>query len=173
MQPPPSDGSPAPPLNRRGVLLAAIYGFISLIAAGFGLPAFIYFFLPPAARQRSPWVDVTDLQELEPGIPKEVVYRRNNLDGWKISSERATSWIVRQADGAVVAFSPSCTHLGCAYHWEAAKQEFVCPCHGSFFAHDGKVLGGPAPRPLDQYEVKIEGNQVWLGPIRGATEGQS
>jgi Rieske Fe-S protein len=30
---------------------------------------------------------------------------------------------------------------------------------------DGKVLGGPAPRPLDRYEVKVAGARIWLGPV--------
>ena len=49
------------------------------------------------------------------------------------------------------AVSTTCTHLGCAV---ARSQEgFACPCHGSRFDSKGKVIDGPAPRPLPWLEV--------------------
>ena len=66
---------------------------------------------------------------------------------------------------SVVAFGPQCTHLGCAYHWEEGKNEFLCPCHSSLFSIDGKVLSGPAPRPLDRYETQRRGQQTAAGPL--------
>jgi nitrite reductase/ring-hydroxylating ferredoxin subunit len=60
----------------------------------------------------------------------------------------------RDDDGAVVAVSPTCTHLGCEVRWNTAERSWDCPCHGSRFAPDGRVLQGPAVhglerRPLD------------------------
>jgi len=46
----------------------------------------------------------------------------------------------------VAALSLICTHLGCII--KESETGFSCPCHGSKFDHDGKVIGGPAPRPL-------------------------
>ncbi len=68
----------------------------------------------------------------------------------------------------MTAFGPQCTHLGCAYHWEQDKKEFLCPCHTSLFAIDGSVLSGPAPRPLDRYQTKIEGTKLLLGRLQQA-----
>jgi Rieske Fe-S protein len=49
--------------------------------------------------------------------------------------------------------SAVCTHLGCVV---AAKAEgFECPCHGSRFATDGKVVRGPAPTALAWYELGL------------------
>ena len=62
--------------------------------------------------------------------------------------------------------APQCTHLGCAYHWDDRKTEFICPCHNSLFSIDGKVTGGPASRPLDRYETKIEGKKLLIGHLR-------
>ena len=73
--------------------------------------------------------------------------------------------MVKQADNSVVAYGPQCTHLGCAYHWDDGKTEFLCPCHNSLFSLDGKVISGPAPRPLDRYETKIEGNKLLVGRL--------
>jgi cytochrome b6-f complex iron-sulfur subunit len=49
-------------------------------------------------------------------------------------------------DQGVFAVSRVCTHLGCLVKSEA--DGFHCPCHGSRFAPDGKVVKGPAPKPL-------------------------
>ena len=103
-------------------------------------------------------------------LPVEMSFRRNRVDGWKVISEKSTAWVVKQADNQVVAFGPQCTHLGCAYHWEEGKNEFLCPCHTSLFAIDGKVVAGPAPRPLDRYETKVEGNKLLLGELQQAEQ---
>lgn len=39
---------------------------------------------------------------------------------------------------------PRCPHLGCALKWNSAEHSWDCPCHGSRFARNGKVLNGPA-----------------------------
>lgn len=49
-------------------------------------------------------------------------------------------------DQGVFAVSRVCTHLGCLVKSEA--DGFHCPCHGSRFAPDGKVVKGPAPKAL-------------------------
>jgi cytochrome b6-f complex iron-sulfur subunit len=60
----------------------------------------------------------------------------------------------------LVAVNPTCTHQGCTVDWKAQSRQLACPCHGSKFALDGKVLNGPANRPLKTYQVKIEGDAV-------------
>ena len=37
-----------------------------------------------------------------------------------------------------------CPHLGCALKWNSAEHSWDCPCHGSRFAANGKVLDNPA-----------------------------
>jgi Rieske Fe-S protein len=57
-----------------------------------------------------------------------------------------------------VAFSGKCPHLGCGYKWRQHKtlgQVFLCPCHLSIFEASGRVLDGPAPRPLDALPMRI------------------
>jgi cytochrome b6-f complex iron-sulfur subunit len=46
-----------------------------------------------------------------------------------------------------------CTHLGCVV--SATGEGFECPCHGSRFGKDGKVVQGPAPSPLLWYELSL------------------
>lgn len=154
--------------NRRGFCLTLIYGLWGLIAAALGLPAAAYLLVPPRARNEAEWVEAGSLSELETGTPEQLVFRRNRADGWKITSEKAAAWVVKKPNQEVVAFAPQCTHLGCGYHWDEQKQHFLCPCHSSTFSIDGQVLSGPAPRPLDRYEVRVQGEKLWLGPVRRA-----
>jgi|SRR5688572_30057363 len=152
--------------SRRGFYLTVIYGIWALIGAALSLPAAVYLLFPPKARKESEWVEAGDLTQLPMKAPEEVVFRKTRVDGWKVTSEKATAWMIKMSDKEVVALAPQCTHLGCAYHWVEQKQEFLCPCHTSTFSLDGRVLTGPAPRPLDRYEVKISGQKVLLGEVK-------
>ncbi|TBR58314.1 cytochrome B6 [Westiellopsis prolifica IICB1] len=60
----------------------------------------------------------------------------------------------------LVAVNPTCTHKGCIVGWNKDQNAFVCPCHGSKYASDGKVINGPANQPLSTYTAKVEGNEV-------------
>lgn len=160
------DGPIAPNgITRRNFYVGAIYGIGALIGAALGIPAAIYLLLPPRIRQADEWIDVGDVTSLSPDSPTEMAFRRNRVDGWKVSSDKTTAWVVKHPDNSVTAFGPQCTHLGCAYHWDESRNEFICPCHNSFFSIDGKVMGGPAPRPLDRYETKIDGKKLLIGRL--------
>jgi menaquinol-cytochrome c reductase iron-sulfur subunit len=152
--------------TRRQFHLTFIYSLSAAMAAIVSIPAFAYLFLPPRAHREEQWVDAADLAQLPLNTPQEVSYRTTKVDGWKVSSEKATAWVVKTAANQAIAFGPQCTHLGCAYHWDEGKKNFLCPCHTSSFGIDGKVLGGPAPRPLDRYAVKIDGTKLQIGPLQ-------
>ncbi|MBD2169051.1 Rieske (2Fe-2S) protein [Calothrix sp. FACHB-156] len=75
--------------------------------------------------------------------------------------------IVRNsANKKLVAVSPLCSHRNCVVDWKQDKQRFVCPCHGSEFGTDGKVVKGPADRGLKPFEAKIEDNRFLVKPIQ-------
>ncbi len=54
----------------------------------------------------------------------------------------------RSDRGKLTKVSAVCTHMGCIVRWNGAEQTWDCPCHGSRFATDGEVIGGPAESPL-------------------------
>lgn len=159
-----------PGISRRRFYVGAVYGMFAAISAALGVPAFAYLLFPPKARKTEEWVEIGDVTKLAPNSPVEMVFRRNRVDGWKVISEKGTAWVVKQPDNSVVAFGPQCTHLGCAYHWDDAKGDFLCPCHTSLFSMQGKVLSGPAPRPLDRFDIKVQGNKLLLGQLRQSGE---
>jgi Rieske Fe-S protein len=50
-------------------------------------------------------------------------------------------------------YSAVCTHLGCILKLNPPEESFDCPCHGSrFSALTGKVINGPANKPLESKE---------------------
>jgi len=151
--------------TRRRLYVGVIYALWAAIAGALGLPALAYLFFPPKARRENEWVDLGDVSRLAPDSPVEMTFRHNRVDGWKVTSEKSGAWVVRATGGAVTAFGPQCTHLGCAYHWEEGKGEFICPCHNSVFGMDGRVISGPAPRPLDRYESRMNGSHLMLGRL--------
>jgi cytochrome b6-f complex iron-sulfur subunit len=63
-------------------------------------------------------------------------------------------WIVRN-DLGFYALSTICTHLGCTPNWLQAEQKFKCPCHGSGYYITGVNFEGPAPRPLERFQITL------------------
>ena len=59
--------------------------------------------------------------------------------------------IIYRTEDGFQAYSLVCTHLGCTV--EEDGEEFSCPCHGSRFDHNGKVLKGPATRELSTLKI--------------------
>jgi quinol---cytochrome c reductase iron-sulfur subunit, bacillus type len=150
--------------TRRTFFVSVINALGAMIAGAVALPSAAYLLLKPKNSEGGDWVEVGDIAQLPIGKPSEFVYKRKRTDGWRKVTDKASAWIVRTEDNKVTAFSPACTHLGCAYHWEEPVKTFVCPCHTSLFGMDGKVVGGPAPRPLDRFVTKVEGGKILISP---------
>ncbi len=155
--------------DRRTFFLTVMYGLWAAIGAALSIPAAFYLFFPPRLRQEQDWAEAGDITKMVPNSPVEMVFRRNRIDGWRILSEKSTAWAVKLGS-EVVAFAPQCTHLGCAYHFDEPKKQFLCPCHNSVFSIDGKVVSGPAPRSLDRFEAKVQNNKLLLGEIHESKE---
>ena len=132
------------------------------MTAVLALPAVAYLFGKPKSQKQSDFVPTADLLQLTVGKPEEVVFRRTRVDGWRVLNEKSTAWVLRKDDQNVIAFAPQCTHLGCAYHWDEKENNFLCPCHTSTFSIDGKVLSGPAPRPLDRLVTKFDQGKILI-----------
>ena len=75
--------------------------------------------------------------------------------------------LIRVGADAFVAFDQKCTHLGCPVLYEAEERRLHCPCHEGYFSvADGRVLGGPPPRPLPRIELETRGREVWAVGVR-------
>jgi glycine/D-amino acid oxidase-like deaminating enzyme/nitrite reductase/ring-hydroxylating ferredoxin subunit len=66
-----------------------------------------------------------------------------------VDHEHRRAACYRDQDGSIHAVSPTCTHLGCEVTFNTAERTWDCPCHGSRFDVDGRVLEGPALKDLE------------------------
>jgi glycine/D-amino acid oxidase-like deaminating enzyme/nitrite reductase/ring-hydroxylating ferredoxin subunit len=65
-----------------------------------------------------------------------------------IEAEGQRAGAYRDEQGALHIVNTTCTHMGCELNWNSAESSWDCPCHGSRFTYEGKILEGPAVKPL-------------------------
>ncbi|MGI8702279.1 MAG: Rieske (2Fe-2S) protein [Nocardioidaceae bacterium] len=71
--------------------------------------------------------------------------------------------VTQPAKGTFEGFSNICTHQGCPVA-NVTNGTINCTCHGSMYSiKDGKVVAGPAPKPLPKKPVKVEGADIVAG----------
>ena len=61
--------------------------------------------------------------------------------------------ILRDPQGTLRAVDAKCTHEGCTVRYLPGQSIILCGCHNGRFDLDGRVLGGPPPKPLAQHDV--------------------
>ncbi|MCT8337509.1 FAD-dependent oxidoreductase [Methanoculleus sp. Afa-1] len=69
-------------------------------------------------------------------------------EGRILMIEGKKAGVFRDEKGRVHAVNPTCTHLGCVAAWNSAEETWDCPCHGSRYDADGRVIHGPAVKDL-------------------------
>lgn len=76
-----------------------------------------------------------------------------NGEGRLVSVDGEKLAVYKDDAGEVFAVSPVCTHMRCLVEWKGAERTWDCPCHGSRFDHEGRVLEGPAKKDLERKQV--------------------
>jgi len=106
-------------------------------------------YLPEAEIEKNVWV-----VKATPAV-LEKVYQGKDMEFRDATGK--TLW-TNKKDMPYVAFSGKCPHLGCGFKWRKHKvlgPVFLCPCHVSIYDASGRVLEGPAPRPLDPLPIQV------------------
>lgn len=111
--------------------------FIKTVVLLCGSLALLWKYLTPRAIQRRQVVVSLTRKEL----PAEgaLVYREARV-------------ALFNSGGELYAISLVCTHLGCTLN--LTDHGLACPCHGSLFDLKGRVVKGPAERPLPKMRVE-------------------
>ena len=127
-------------LKRRRIFAVGCFG-TGAATAGF-LAATFRFLVPNVLYEPSRRFDIGSPAEFPYGsvtfLPDRRLYVFNSADGF-------------------YAVSSECPHLGCNVRHAASG--FECPCHGSKFDENGRVVQGPATRPLAWYTVSLSPRQ--------------
>lgn len=139
--------------NRRRVLARFVTGGLGLITAGLaGLVGLVAAPRSTAAARR--WRRAASMLDLPPDAPFAATLAERHADGWLETRRQAVVYLDREGAG-YRALSATCAHLGCRVHWDAAKSQYLCPCHGGAYDREGRVVAGPPPAPLARVNVRV------------------
>ncbi len=130
-------------ISRRNLLSLAGWGlFFATIGAYLSqILGYKGFFYPKVLFEPSPKFSV--------GEPKSF------LENSVTTLKSRKIFVVRDGN-SFKAISVVCQHLGCAVEFSKEKNIFECPCHGSKYYRNGVNFAGPAPRPLDHFEMILD-----------------
>lgn len=70
--------------------------------------------------------------------------------------------LLRTSNGELRAFSATCTHLDCTVQYRKDLGVIWCACHNGKYDFNGKNIAGPPPRPLDEFRVVVQGEEVFI-----------
>ncbi|HLO15893.1 MAG TPA: ubiquinol-cytochrome c reductase iron-sulfur subunit [Anaerolineales bacterium] len=149
-------------MSRRDFMKAAIVGIGGVIGAAIGLPAIAYIVGPALKQTTDTWIRLGAVNKVELSNPTLFKTTIETQTGWINTQEELSAYVLTENGQNFVVMSNICTHLGCRVRWIADKQGFFCPCHNGVFAKDGTVISGPPPRPLDQFQNKVEDGILYI-----------
>ena len=65
-----------------------------------------------------------------------------------IEYNREKLGVYKNENGDHFIVSTKCPHLRCLLHWNADELTWDCPCHGSRFDYQGRLIDSPAVKNL-------------------------
>lgn len=152
-------GGYVPDMNRRNIMNLLLVGAAGLPAASMA-GAFAYFFVPQGSGGGGAGLtakdalgnDVTQAGWLKTHQPGD----HSLTQGLKGDP----TYLVVTNENKIEDFGINavCTHLGCVVPWNVPEQKFKCPCHGSQYNAQGRVVRGPAPLSLALAHATIDEN---------------
>ena len=135
-------------LSRRHFLDRLLEGgFLALLAAII-YPIIRFIIPPPVPEASTNRVVAATLSELPVNSGK--IFRFGDKPGI----------VLRTAEGQFKAFSAICTHLDCTVQYRPDLKHIWCACHNGHYDLNGKNVAGPPPRPLEEYQVYLRGEDL-------------
>jgi cytochrome b6-f complex iron-sulfur subunit len=127
------------------------------VLLGSGLAASVVSFIYPALRYIIP-PPVAESTSRSVVAAKAAEFKNNTGRIFKFGSKPAL--LVRMPDGTFRAFTAVCTHLNCTVQYREDLHQIWCACHNGLYDLEGRNVSGPPPRPLEVYEVHVQGEDV-------------
>jgi len=148
-KPTPKLASPGPTSPSRRTFLDYLLGSTALATLGAIVYPIFKFMSPPRVIESAEnSVVAAKLSELPVNSGK--IFKFGNKPGI----------LVRTASGEFKAFSAVCTHLECIVQYRSETKQIWCACHNGQYNLNGKNIGGPPPRPLEEFKVNMRGDDV-------------
>src|SRR5437868_12487329 len=134
--------------SRRTLLKSFLGGGILASLASFVYPVLRYLIPPVETNLGVDSVVAAATNELKPNSSK--IYRFGSRP----------ALLIRTAEGEYRAMSATCTHLSCTVQYRKDSQQVWCACHNGMYDLNGRNVSGPPPRPLEQYQVHVQGEEI-------------
>ena len=77
----------------------------------------------------------------------------NNNEGKILNYKNQKVGAYKDKNGQIFAVQPNCTYDGCMTNWDKDEKIYICPCCGSRFGFDGRVVKGPADEGLPRINL--------------------
>ncbi|MDT4966756.1 MAG: menaquinol-cytochrome c reductase iron-sulfur subunit [Acidobacteriota bacterium] len=145
-EPSPKHKDREPDKGRRQILFLIPFGIFAAIT-GTVVTAAYRFLRPAKTAEKADWSDIGPMEELKGEKPIRRSVVTEHQSGWANTVEEHFVYILPNKGNTVL--SSICPHEGCNVEWRAEDNEFVCPCHDSYFTSDGERSRGPSQRGLD------------------------
>jgi cytochrome b6-f complex iron-sulfur subunit len=153
-------------MGRRQFMNLLTFGTITGTALGALYPV-VKYFIPPSSGASGGGVTAKD------ALGNDVIvsdFLNSHAVGDRVLTQGLKgdpTYVVVESEGEIASFGLNavCTHLGCVVPWNAAENKFMCPCHGSQYNNQGKVVRGPAPLSLALVHADVtEDGKIALTP---------
>lgn len=163
-----SDSAPSQPERRSffkeaaSILIGAI---VTLVPLASGL---VVFFDPLRKKSKvGEFVFVAALTAVpNDGTPRKFSVIAAQKDAWnQLPPSPIGAVYLRRVGNNVEAFNVVCPHAGCFVDFIAETNSYLCPCHNSTFALDGRISDprSPSPRAMDKLKTEVrQGKEVWV-----------
>ncbi|MCL4461731.1 MAG: ubiquinol-cytochrome c reductase iron-sulfur subunit [Nitrospirae bacterium] len=168
-------------MSRRDFMAKSTALVATLIGISLVIPIGGYVLAAARTKLSDHWVTLpVKLEQLPMDEPVSHTFNAVSVSGWMRVPVVRTVWLIRHSGAEdpfsssedqilgldspleksrsnpyLTVLSPICPHLGCSPQWFSGKKLFICPCHHSIYEMNGKRIGGPAPRPMDQLPVLV------------------
>jgi len=137
------------PKRRHFVEMFLGTGIVASLAS-FLYPVLRYLLPPPSAELSSDTVLAGKTGDLKPNSGK--IFRFGSRP----------ALLIMTSDGKYRAMSGVCTHLGCTVQYRGDLHNVWCACHNGMYDLNGRNLSGPPPRPLEDYDVMVKGDEIYV-----------
>ncbi len=136
--------------SKRSFLKFILSGGLLALAASVLYPLLAYLKPPKAGEVEVSSVKAGKLSELEKDSGRIIKFGTKPVV------------LIRTASDELRALSATCTHLDCTVQYKRELGLIWCACHNGKYDLNGRNVSGPPPRPLDEYRVVVQGDEILI-----------